>query len=384
MDNKKFNGDRLKAARIYRGYTVAELADKLSLQRQTVSMYENNKISTPEYTIIQSMGRELGFPVDYFLQTDCVSVKMGSTYFRSLLTTSKKYRNEQIERINFIAQLFSFISEYVDFPKTRLPQYTGNDPEDAAAFLRSQWNIGEKPIENIIYLVEENGILVSNFKAESNYVDAFSQLIDIDGDSKYLIGYSDNKTTAARIHFDIAHELGHILLHEWSEDVDMLTKDEFKEIENQAHAFAGAFLLPRDAFLKDLGAYGNNIDYYCELKKKWRVSISAMIRRAYSLGAISQFSYQQMMRLMQKRGIKKFEPLDDVLTTASPTLFHTAVNMLLDQGVFTAKEFVQSISSDSSLSLTSCEIESLLGLPDGMLHYEEKQPEHRLNLRLLK
>lgn len=28
-----------------------------------------------------------------------------------------------------------------------------------------------------------------------------------------------------------------------------------------------------------------------------------------------------MMRLMQKRGIKKFEPLDDILTTAEPTLF---------------------------------------------------------------
>ena len=40
----QFNGDRLKAARIYRGLNVAELAEKLGLQRQTVSMYENNKI----------------------------------------------------------------------------------------------------------------------------------------------------------------------------------------------------------------------------------------------------------------------------------------------------------------------------------------------------
>ena len=384
MENKKFNGDRLKTARIYRGYTVAELAEKLSLQRQTVSMYENNKISTPEYSVIQNMGKELGFPIEFFLQPNCVSVKMGSTYFRSLLTTSKKYRSEQIERINLIAQVFSFISEYIDFPGTKLPRYTGNDPEEAAMLLRSEWEIGEKPIENIIYLVEENGIFVSSFKAESNCVDAFSQLIDIDGDSKYIIGYSDNKTTAARIHFDIAHELGHILLHEWSEDVDALSKEEFKDIEHQAHAFAVAFLLPRDAFLKDLGIYGNNIDYYCELKKKWRVSISAMIRRAYNLGAISQFSYQQMMRLMQKRGIKKFEPLDDILTTAEPTLFYTAVNILLDQGVFTAKEFVQGLSIDCSLSLTSCEIESLLGLPKGMLFYEDKVPEHRLNLRLLK
>ncbi len=40
----------------------------------------------------------------------------------------------------------------------------------------------------------------------------------------YLIAYSNNKTSAARIHFDIAHELGHICLHEWSEDIEELSK----------------------------------------------------------------------------------------------------------------------------------------------------------------
>ncbi|MCJ0438956.1 helix-turn-helix transcriptional regulator, partial [Clostridioides difficile] len=38
-----FNGERLKKARIYRGMTVAELAERIDCQRQTVSMYENNK-----------------------------------------------------------------------------------------------------------------------------------------------------------------------------------------------------------------------------------------------------------------------------------------------------------------------------------------------------
>jgi Zn-dependent peptidase ImmA (M78 family) len=42
--------------------------------------------------------------------------------------------------------------------------------------------------------------------------------------------------------------LGHILLHEWSEDIETLSKDEFKERESQAHAFASAFLLPKEAF----------------------------------------------------------------------------------------------------------------------------------------
>ena len=38
-----FNGERLKKARIYRGLTVAELAERINCQRQTLSMYEISK-----------------------------------------------------------------------------------------------------------------------------------------------------------------------------------------------------------------------------------------------------------------------------------------------------------------------------------------------------
>lgn len=38
----KINGKRLKMARIYRGLTTKDLAEKIGCQRQTISMYENN------------------------------------------------------------------------------------------------------------------------------------------------------------------------------------------------------------------------------------------------------------------------------------------------------------------------------------------------------
>jgi transcriptional regulator with XRE-family HTH domain len=117
-----FNGERLKAARIYRGFTVAELADKLELQRQTVSMYENNKMNNPELTTIANMSRELGFPKKFFLENDEIGIKNGSTYFRALLTTSKKYRSEQIQKVDFIAKIFRYLNDYIEFPATNLPQ----------------------------------------------------------------------------------------------------------------------------------------------------------------------------------------------------------------------------------------------------------------------
>lgn len=376
-----FNGERLKAARIYRGLTVAELAEKLELQRQTVSMYENNKLNNPELTTIANMSRVLGFPKKFFLETDEIAVKNGSTYFRALLTTSKKYRSEQIQKVDFISKIFRYVNEYIEFPSTNLPQENFDNPEDAAIALRKLWNLGDKPIENIIYLVEQNGIIVTMFETNTDDIDAFSQLINIDKLEKYLIGCSKNKGTAARIHFDIAHELGHILMHEWSEDIETLNKDEFKEKENQAHAFASAFLLPKDAFIRDVGVYADNLAYYIELKKKWKVSISAMIRRSYNLGLVDSNTYQQLMRTMQKKGIKKNEPLDDILHTAQPSLLRTSVQMLLEQNVLTSREFLDELSNDYNLSLEPNEVETLLDLPKETLRVINETPVHHLNIK---
>jgi Zn-dependent peptidase ImmA (M78 family)/DNA-binding XRE family transcriptional regulator len=382
MKNKtEFNGDRLKMARIYRGLTVAELADKIGLQRQTISMYENNKLNKPEISTILKMSSILEFPKRFFMEQDDMELRVGSTYFRALLTTSKKYRNQQMLKVDFLAKLFNYLSEYIEFPQTSLPELAYCDPQEAAKSLREFWNLGNKPIENIIYLIEQKGILVNEFEGDTDDIDAFSQLITIDGLEKYLVGYSKNKSTASRIHFDIAHELGHMLLHEWSEDIETLTKEEFKQKENEANIFASEFLLPKDEFIKDVGVYADNLAFYVELKKKWKVSISAMIRRSYTLGLISNETYQQLMRSMQKKGIKKHEPLDDVLITSKPSLLRTAVEMLLQENVLTAKEFLEELSYNHNFSLESYEIERLLDLPKGTLKVEYQAPIHLLNIK---
>ncbi|MGE5630242.1 MAG: helix-turn-helix domain-containing protein [Caulobacteraceae bacterium] len=383
MNNmKQFNGDRLKSARIYRGLTVAELAEKLELQRQTVSMYENDKLKNPEYSTIIKMSDTLGFPPEFFLEKDNIDLKIGSTYFRALLTTNMKYRAQQIQKMNFISIIYSFLCDYIEFPVFNFPVIQeGTDIEIVAETLRECWNLSDKPIDNIVYLVEQNGILVTRFETGTDDIDAFSQMVDINGESIFIIGYSKNKGTAARIHFDIAHELGHMLLHEWSEDIENLTKDEFKERENQAHEFASAFLLPKDAFTADVGAYANKLSHYIELKKKWKVSISAMIRRSYYLGLIDYSTYQHMMRTMQKKGIKKEEPLDDVLFTSSPSLLKTSVQMLIEGGVLTPKEFMSELANDYNLSLSSREVEILLDLPKDILKITNVIPLHNLSIK---
>ena len=375
-----FNGSKLRKAREYRGYTIAELATRVDCKRQTMSMYETGKIKALSDDNILKISEELKFPVSYFYEQDqCFNI--GSTYFRALLTTNARYRKEQIRKMEFLSEIYLFIRNYITFPDySQINDIEYSDPEDAALKLRERWKLGKKPIENLVYTVEDSGIIVTTFNTPTDTIDAFSQMVDVDENNIYLIGYSSNKTSVARIHFDIAHELGHIVLHEWSEDIEALTKEEFRERENEAHLFASAFLLPKDSFYFDIKNRPFSIPVYTELKKKWRVSIAAMARRAYTLDVVSYEQYQNLIITLQKRGQRKEEPLDEVLTTTPPSLLKTAVQILLDENVFTPKEFVDELSY-SGLSIYPEEIEFLLDLPKGTLAINTT-PSH--NLRLIK
>lgn len=381
MGGKYFNGERLKIARMWRNLSATQLADLTGFSRQTISMLENGKLMNPEFATVQKLSEKLEFPVTFFLEETKINLNESTTYFRSLLTTNKKYRVEQEEKIKFIAIVYNMLSEYLEFEKVNLPQIPTNaTPQEAANILREYWGLGNRPIENIVYLAESNGLIVTDFETATGDVDAFSHKITSDDMETYLIGYSKNKRTAARIHFDVAHEIGHILLHNWREDLECIDKEEFKEIELQAHAFASAFLLPEDEFRKDVSPYATNLAYYTELKKTWKVSIAAMIRRAKDLDIITADDYSRLMRNMQKQGIRKIEPLDDELVTAEPSLLRQAIKILFDQKVFTPNEFLEELSREYGLTLYPKDIETLLGLKKGT--FEEKEnPKMVINVK---
>lgn len=361
------NGERLKKARIYRGLSVSDLAEQSECSRQSIYMYEKEKTKRVDLNTIETLAKALKFPERFLCETD-MKAEIGSTYFRALLTTSSKYRESQIQKMEFLADIFVFLQEYLEFPHHAIPDCAGQTPEEAAATLRREWHLGTRPIENIVSLVESNGIIVTKFSVDTNDIDAFSQLVRIGDEDIYLIGYSENKTAASRIHFDIAHELGHICLHGWSEDIEKIDRDEFKEREKEANEFAAAFLLPGESFAKDAAVNPKSIPAYTELKRKWKVSIQAMARRSFSLGLIEMEEYQEIIRTLQRRGMRKQEPLDNMLVTASPTLLKTAVMMLLTENVFTPQEFMDELSYNYNLSLYPKEVESLLDLPRGTLN----------------
>ena len=116
-----FNGQNLKLARQYNGLTISELAKKLGISSQAESQYELGQ-TTPQFDNLIKLSDALHFPANFFFQKSKISVKTGSSYFRSLMKTSKKYRDEQVIKIKFLAELYTVLEEYIEFPKEDLPR----------------------------------------------------------------------------------------------------------------------------------------------------------------------------------------------------------------------------------------------------------------------
>ena len=197
----------------------------------------------------------------------------------------------------------------------------------------------------------------------------------------YIIVLSIGKKGKARINFDLAHELGHILLHPWTEDIETLSNDEFKERERQANKFASSFLLPKEPFINDCSRYPTELKYYLGMKRKWGVSIQAMIYRACDLGLITNNQFQYLMRQISSKGWRKKEP-GDFPYELNENIFKMGINLLLEND-YSKKDIVQ-ILEESSVNLFSDEIEELLSLPTGYLSVDEKPKSNILELKLNK
>jgi Zn-dependent peptidase ImmA (M78 family) len=92
----------------------------------------------------------------------------------------------------------------------------------------------------------------------------------------------------------------------------------------EADRFAGAFLMPRVAFGKDFWASGS-VDWanLFDLKRRWGVSLQAILVRAHELGLLDTASYRQAFREVARRGWRSADPEEP--TAEEPELFAGAV-----------------------------------------------------------
>lgn len=388
MEKREFRGERLKYARIFRGKSLTELANESGISKQLISQYENGD-SRPSHERLFTISEILHFPYDFFMQSDLYTAHTDVTYFRSLMSAKRMERAAQSCKLEIAVEIYKALQdEYVDFQPLNIPniEFSGvdsetdeqamanaaNEIEQIARDLRAYWHLGDGPIENLQFVLESNGIVVTGFPTAADGIDAFSQRTYVSGHDVYAIAVDQGDKPEERIRFDLAHELGHILLHPWSESLEMITKEEFKIREKQANMFASSFLLPADTFRKDIQAYPTDLKYYLWLKKKWHVSVAAMLYRANQIKVITDNQFSYLMRQYSKNGWRKGEP-DDYPFMLNENVFQGAIDMLFEEGILTPASFMRFLKS-RSIDLYPDDIEGILHLRKGTLAVEETMP----------
>ena len=179
MNTQKFNGHRLKEALQFREKKMTELADETGISKQSLSLYANDG-NIPPFDNVIKIARALEFPIDFFMCEDLCTVSTGNTYFRSQASATKKSRNAQKIKLEYVSKMYEVILNYMNVPELNIPDTsTINIPEDIvnvdsdqaineieklAKLVREHWDLGNGPIDNLQYVLQSNGIIVTGFR----------------------------------------------------------------------------------------------------------------------------------------------------------------------------------------------------------------------------
>ena len=363
---RSFVGERLRDARLARQMTATALAERVGVTSGSISHYEKRSVD-PRPQVIARIATELSLPETYFFR-EVLGPDPAPYLYRSFAAPTKKARESAEVRLRWLREILHFAIGAVDVPAVDIadlgfPAHPASlrpeDVESAASDIRAKWKLGEGPIPNVLTLLESKGCCITRFAFGANSLDAFSQYAQ----ERPYVALNSEKGTAVRFRFDAAHELGHLVLHRTVPANVAAQPEQHKLMERQAHRFAAAFLFPQGSFRDEV--YSTSINTLITLKKRWKVSIQLMTRRARDLGLVSQDQYERSCREISRLGYRQSEPLDDELPVEKPTVLMKAIQLIVDHGEMTRFDLL------SQLALSPVDVEILAQLPRGYLEHED-------------
>jgi Zn-dependent peptidase ImmA (M78 family)/transcriptional regulator with XRE-family HTH domain len=327
-----------------------DLAVRLGISAGAVSQYENGS-SSPSPKIVAALALALGLPVNFFAGDRPLGEAPATTaHFRSLRSTSKQERDRAFAHALLTWEFTRVIERYVRLPNYNLPadlSVTTDDPpstvEAVAQRARVALELGTGPLSNAVRLLEARGVICTRLPAHTRRVFAFS----CDFPSRPVVVLSTERTHRAAGRFDVAHELGHLLLHHDEEPGA-------HAVEHQANVFASEFLAPASE-IADL--LPSRVDWkrLMDLKVTWGISMQALLFRARSLRIMPEYTYRRAVTELNQRGWRTKEPGDDG-RTEEPIVLGRAIEMLKQQG-----RTLDDLSDESRLPIEMIE---MIAAPD--------------------
>lgn len=357
---------RLKEARCARSLTQRALADRIGKSPKVISSWESGK-KFPEFSEIEKLAKVTALPENFFLrprmcQPDHLEYPM---FFRSMASITKRMRERSEVRLRWTQEISHSLQRWVDLPALSIPQIdardyheiSDQDIERLASKCRKVWELGEGPISDVMLALENAGIIIARDYMKTVKMDGVSNWSELDNRPYILV--AREKATCVRSRMDVAHELGHLVLHQHIHSSALNKKENFKEIERQAFYFATAFLMPSEGFISEIFAL--TPEALSTLKNRWKVSIAAMMMRCKDLDIVSQDRAETFWRHYNFRGWRRKEPLDSMLPVEEPRLLRRSVKLIVESGVRSKRDLLD------DFSLNDADVEGLCSLSSGYM-----------------
>lgn len=326
----------LQAARLARAMSLTMLADACGISAPTLSRIENGTRAVTDAEL-ESLAQSLAIPAAAICRP-LVSERLGlSAFYHRKFSSAGARAVSQIENqclldVVALRDLIGMVG--LQSPESlltiHLDEVKGGSVEEAANRVRLAWQVPRGPIRDLCATVENAGCFVIHSDFGLPEMDALYQKVG----GVPPIFWVNSRKPLDRVRMSIAHELGHLILHE-EQPIDNAVA------EKQAETFASAFLMPRAEFRSECPSR-LGIPELVELKRRWRCSMQAIVRRARDVGKIDERQYTNLMIVISKHGWRKQEPYP--ISGETPRLLANAVRTAITELCLTGEELAERLA----------------------------------------
>ena len=293
---EKINPQIVTIARESRGMTHLELAAQLGISKSSAWRLEQESTLPAEETLIK-LSKTLHYPESFFFQKGEV-LPMSLSYRRRDVVAAKLLSqieaNINIYRLNIEQLLTALQWKAIELPILDVNKY--GTPQECARQLRKLWKLEKGAINNLSEVLEYHKIMLINFDFGTDRVDG-KLIMALD---KFPIIVTNRRLLGDRQRFTLAYQLGHLVMH-------LNTSPAFdRDLSHEANLFAAEFLMPEKDIKPDLQEL--SLSKLGELKRKWKVSMIALLYRAADIGLLTDNQKRYFLQQFNQQKIRKREP----------------------------------------------------------------------------
>lgn len=308
-------GELLAALRLSRGFTQVELAAEVGISQAALSKVESGEARL-DAQAWRKVAEKLMVPLSAFRDVQSTTAP-ARIFHRKQRTTPKSAVNKVAAELSLVRlRVRDLMGDRVTTLRRHDLEGGFNTPQEIARDVRDELGLGRGPLGDLVAILEDAGVLVLRWSLDTIQVDAIASWQE-DSVPVILLG---EHVPADRQRFTMAHELGHAVMHGDTAE---------KEQEAEADAFAAEFLVPASEIEKEWPR-GSGLDALLLLKRRWGMSLAALIRRGRDIGRLSEQEYRQWNIHLSTTGMHRREP--NPTERENPTALTTAIRKFLDEG----------------------------------------------------